>query len=172
MRPSCSLGETHLGYLGEVDRRRLEAFELREPCSAAELEFDVLSRRAELVPQYQPLPPFPASSATCRWSCRGRLPGPSWPRSWTAAAGPTLESIDYLDTFQGGNVPDGQAEPPLRPALPPPGADADRRGSRAAVKAIVDACAARFEAVTARLSERGDSRDETGFTFAPRSGRR
>src|SRR5262249_41545708 len=53
------LGATHLGYLGEVDRAQLPAFELREPCAAVELEFDVLLQLAMMVAQYHPLPAFP-----------------------------------------------------------------------------------------------------------------
>ena len=45
------LGDTHLGYLGEIDDEQLKVFELRQACGAVELEFDVLLSRANLVAQ-------------------------------------------------------------------------------------------------------------------------
>src|SRR5262245_14996392 len=50
-----SLGETHLGYLGEIESGVLESFELRSACSAAELVFDVLMHRARVVSTYLPV---------------------------------------------------------------------------------------------------------------------
>ncbi|MEJ7639748.1 MAG: phenylalanine--tRNA ligase subunit beta, partial [Singulisphaera sp.] len=55
-----SLAGTHLGYLGEVVADRLDAFELRAPCAVAELSFDLLQARGELVPIHHAMPPFPA----------------------------------------------------------------------------------------------------------------
>ncbi len=125
------LGETHLGYLGEIDQGQLDVFELREKCAAAELEFDVLLQMADAgratpsaaaVPGRGPRP----------FARRGdALPWAELCETVVQAAGPTLETVRYLDTFQGGNISDARAERPFQHGLPAPGADADRRGSRA-----------------------------------------
>ncbi len=75
------------GWIGEVARSRLDALELREPCSAVELDLGTLIDRADLVPQDRPLPPFPGWPATCRWSSRPRCPGATWPARWAGREG-------------------------------------------------------------------------------------
>ncbi len=76
------LGDIHLGYLGEIDRVRLQEFELREACGAAELEFGVLLREARLVARHHPLPPFPAvvRDLSLEWhkTCLGRTYRKPW----------------------------------------------------------------------------------------------
>src|SRR5207253_2907103 len=102
------LGETHLGYLGEVDRAQLQAFELREPCAAAELEFVVLLQCAIMVPQHHPLPLFPAVVRDLSLVVARDLLWAELSETVVRAAGPTLEAVPYLDTFRGGNLPEDQ----------------------------------------------------------------
>jgi phenylalanyl-tRNA synthetase beta chain len=98
------VGEIHLGYLGEIDKAQLEAFELRESCTAAELEFGVLLERARLVATHRPLPPFPAVVRDLSLVVSRMLPWSQLCEVVIEAAGPTLESTEYLDTFVGGNL--------------------------------------------------------------------
>ena len=60
----------------------------------------------------------------------------------TKAAGPTLEEITYLDTFQGGNVPEGKQSLHFGLRFRHPGRTLTGDEVERAVKAIVDACAA------------------------------
>jgi phenylalanyl-tRNA synthetase beta chain len=141
------LGGTHLGYLGEVARETLDALEIRTNCSAAELEFGVLIDRANLVPQYRPLPPFPAVSRDLSLVVDRSLPWGELSAAAAQAAGPTLEAVDFLDTFHGGNVPEGKHSVHFglrfrHPERTLTGEEVDR-----SVKAVIDACASRFEAV-------------------------
>jgi phenylalanyl-tRNA synthetase beta chain len=140
------LGETHLGYLGEVEPGRLEAMELRGSCSAAELEFDVLMNQAELIARYHPLPPFPAVVRDLSLEVDRSLSWADLSRAATEAAGPTLVAVEYLDTFQGGNLaPDRESAhfslTFRHPERTLTGEEADR-----AVKAVVDACVMKFQA--------------------------
>jgi len=62
------------------------------------------------------------------------------------AAGPTLTAIEYLDTFQGGNLPEDRQSVHFSMTFRHPertltGEEVDR-----AVKSAVDACAANFQA--------------------------
>ncbi len=135
-----------LGFIGEVARATLDTFELRESASAAELDLGLLIESSGLVPQYRPLPPFPAVARdlslvvprTLAWSDLSRVVG--------EVAGKTLESVVYLDAFQGGNLPaDRQSlHFGLRFRHPERTLTGDEVGQ--AVKTIVDACANRFEA--------------------------
>ncbi|HMB04537.1 MAG TPA: phenylalanine--tRNA ligase subunit beta [Isosphaeraceae bacterium] len=140
------LGGAHLGYLGEVDRSRLDALELRGACSAAELRLDVLIARADLAPQYRPLPPFPAVARDLSLVVPQSLAWSDLAAAVTKAAGPTLEEVVYLDTFRGGNVPEGKQSLHigLRFRHPERTLTGDEVGR--GVEAIVDACAARFDA--------------------------
>ncbi|HEV3163129.1 MAG TPA: phenylalanine--tRNA ligase subunit beta [Isosphaeraceae bacterium] len=140
------LADAHLGYLGEVDSAQLEALELRGACSAAELSFDLLLERAQLVPRYRPLPPFPAIARDLSLVVPESLAWADLADAVRHAGGPTLESLAYLDTFQGGNLPPGWQSVHFglrfrHPERTLTGDEADR-----AVKTIVEACAARFGA--------------------------
>jgi phenylalanyl-tRNA synthetase beta chain len=140
------VGGTRLGLIGEIDAARLEALGHRGTCSAAELSLDVLQGRAELIPRYRPLPPFPAVSRDLSLVLARSTPWEELADVARQAAGNTLESLEYLDVFVGGDLPDGKhslhfglrfrhAERTLT------GEEVDR-----AVKAVVDACASRFQA--------------------------
>jgi phenylalanyl-tRNA synthetase beta chain len=141
-----SLGGTHLGYLGEVSPATRDAFELREACTAAELDLAVLEAQAVLVAGYRPLPPFPAVARDLSLVVSQSLAWSDLARAVTQAAGPSLESIDYLDTFQGGTVPAGKQSLHFGLRFRHPERTLTGDEVEHAVRAIVDACAARFEA--------------------------
>jgi phenylalanyl-tRNA synthetase beta chain len=100
------VGETHLGFLGEVSPARVEAFELRDGCTAAELEFDVLLARARLVARHRPLPPFPPVVRDLSLVVPRTLSWSDLAATVRESGGPQLVAVEYLDTFQGGNLAD------------------------------------------------------------------
>ena len=140
------LGATHLGYLGEVDRAQLAAFELRDPCAAAELEFDVLLRLATMVAQYHPLPAFPPVVRDLSLVVAQALPWGEVFDTVVRAAGPTLESVHYLDTFRGGNLPEDQQSVHFSMVFRHPERTLTGEEVEHAVRSVVEGCAARFEA--------------------------
>jgi phenylalanyl-tRNA synthetase beta chain len=135
-----------LGYLGEIERARLDALELRGACSAAELLLDVLMARADLVPQFRPLPPFPAVSRDLSLVVPQALPWSELASTVTRGAGPTLEEVVYLDTFRGGNVPEGKQSLHFGLKFRHPERTLTGEEVERGVRAIIDACAARFDA--------------------------
>jgi phenylalanyl-tRNA synthetase beta chain len=140
------LGETHLGYLGEIDKARLEAFELRERCAAAELEFGVLLERARLVPTHHPLPPFPAVVRDLSLVVADTLPWSRLCEVVTEAAGPTLESSEYLDTFVGGNLSEGSQSVHFSMVFRHRERTLTGEEVERAVKSVVDACESQLAA--------------------------
>ena len=142
------LGETHLGYLGEVDPGPARgAWSFAGGCSAAELEFDVLLDPAGWSRRYQPLPPFPAVVRDLSLVVdqlielgrprsrggRGRRTGRSRQSNTStrsrAATSPTgQQSVHFGMTFR-------------HPERTLTGEEVDR-----AVKSVVDACARKFQA--------------------------
>ncbi len=127
-------------------RDRLDALELREACAAAELDLGVLTRRAVLVPRHRTLPPFPSVERDLSLVVARSLPWAELSEAVTRAAGPTLEAVDFLDTFAGGNVPEGRHSVHFglrfrHPERTLTGEEVDR-----SVRSVVDACASRFEA--------------------------
>ncbi|MFI5460647.1 MAG: phenylalanine--tRNA ligase subunit beta [Isosphaerales bacterium] len=141
------LGETHLGYLGEIDQAQLSLFELREKCAAVELEFDVLLDRADLVARNRPLPPFPAVVRDLSLVVARALPWSELCEAVIGAAGPTLETVQYEDTFRGGNIAEGDESVHFSMVFRHPERTLTGEEVECAVKAVVEACEARFHSV-------------------------
>jgi phenylalanyl-tRNA synthetase beta chain len=140
------LDGAHLGYLGAVDRSHLEALELRGECTAAELEFGVLQSKANLIPQHHTLPPFPAVTRDLSLVVARTLPWAELASAATTAAGSTLESVEFLDTFQGGSLPEGKHSLHFALRFRHPERTLTGDEVERSVKAVVDACSARFDA--------------------------
>ena len=95
------------GFLGEVSAEKRNVFELKDGCSAAELEFGLLLARAELTPQYRRLPQYPGVGRDLSMVVPVSLAWSELAAEVRKAAGPLLETLEFLDTFQGGNIPEG-----------------------------------------------------------------
>lgn len=101
------LNGERLGFLGEVSAEKREFYELREGCSAAELEFGVVVDRADLSPRYRRLPQYPGAARDLSMVVPVSLAWAELAREVQTVGGTLLESLDFLDTFQGGNIPRG-----------------------------------------------------------------
>jgi phenylalanyl-tRNA synthetase beta chain len=137
------LGDTRLGYAGEVSRERSEQHDLRVPCGAAELDLQVLIDHARLVPQACRLPLFPAVARDLSLVVDRSLPWATLAATVRSAAGPLLDSLEFLDTF---DLPDEKHSLHfglrfLHPERTLTGEEVER-----AVQAVVDASAANFGA--------------------------
>ena len=62
------------------------------------------------------------------------------------AAGPTLEAVEYLDTFRGGNVPEGSQSLHFGLRFRHPDRTLTGEEVERAVAAVVEACRVRFGA--------------------------
>lgn len=132
-----------IGHIGEVARAALDRFELRDACAAAELDLTRLIDGAVLVPQARAMPSFPAVARDLSLVVERSLPWSALAQAAAEAGGPTLERLDFLDTF---DLPEGRHS--LHFGLRFQHAERTLTGEEVetAVQAIVAACASRFGA--------------------------
>ena len=140
------LGGEPLGFLGEVDRAKLDDWELRNAASAAELDLGMLIRRAVLVPRNHPLPPFPAVARDLSLVVDRSIPWSELAASATSAAGSTVESVEFLDTFHGGTIPEGKHSVHFGLKFRHPERTLTGEEVERSIRAVVDAFSARFGA--------------------------
>jgi len=143
---ALALGETHLGYLGEIAPEQLASQNLKASCAAAELELQALMANSNLVPRARTLPSFPAVARDLSLVVSLSLEWADLARTARDAAGRDLESIEFLDTFQGGDLPvDRQS---LHFGLRFRRADRTLTGDEVdrAIQRVIDACVSRFGA--------------------------
>ncbi len=140
------LGDTHLGYLGEIDGAQLQQFELRESCAAAELEFDVLLRQGRIVAQHRALPAFPPVVRDLSLVVAQDLLWAELSEIVVRSAGSTLEAVQYLDTFRGGNLSEGMQSVHFSMVFRRPERTLTGEEVEGFVRAVVQACEARFQA--------------------------
>jgi phenylalanyl-tRNA synthetase beta chain len=97
-----------LGILGEVSPAVCERYGAAPPPSAAELDFDLLVRAAQLDRSYSKLPAHPAAVRDLAVVVDEAVP---WARIEGAIRDlriPILESIEFFDLFRGKQVPAGK----------------------------------------------------------------
>ncbi len=140
------LGGDFFGTIGELDRASAESFGIRGAVSLAELSFDLLQELAVLVPQYRPTYAYPPVERDLSLVVEQSLPWSELAAAARSAAGPSLESLEFLDTFAGGTIPEGRHSLHFglrfrNPARTLTGDEVDR-----AVQSVIDTCSARFGA--------------------------
>jgi phenylalanyl-tRNA synthetase beta chain len=89
-----------LGYVGELSAEGLRQFDLRGAAAVAELRLSPLIDAAELVPQYQPLPAFPAVARDINLVVDQAVRWSDLAATATGSAGDCLERLEYRDTYR------------------------------------------------------------------------
>ncbi len=146
---SCAelfVGGVHFGFLGEIDQAALAQFELRERCVAAEVDFDVLLNRGDLVAQLRPLPPYPPVVRDLSLVVARALQWGELREVVVKGAGSTLEAVTYLDTFQGGNLAGDKQSVHFSMVFRHPERTLTGEEVERAVRSVVEACELRFSA--------------------------
>lgn len=140
------LDDVYLGALGEISQDRRDRQDLRGGCAGAELDLNVLISKARLVPQHRPLPAFPAVDRDLSLVLPVELPWAELAAEARRAGGPLLESLEFLDTFAGGDIPTGRHSLHFGLRFRHPKRTLTGEEVETAVRAIVDACARQFDA--------------------------
>lgn len=94
------LGESPLGFLGELSPEGLKEFELRSAATVAEVDIAPLLDAAVLIPKHQPLSPYPAVSRDLNLVVDESVTWASIASTVRATAGAPLESLEYQDTYR------------------------------------------------------------------------
>ena len=92
------------------------------------------------------LPPFPAVVRDLSLVVARALQWSELCQAVVTAAGPTLETVRYEDTFRGGNVPDEAESVHFSMVFRHPERTLTGEEVERAVKSVVDACESRFRA--------------------------
>lgn len=98
-----------LGYLGELSEAGLKKAELRNPCSVAEIDLDLLIESAELVVTAQPLSTYPAVSRDLNIVVDESVTWAEVEQITAKAGSELLESISYQETYRDAKkLPEGK----------------------------------------------------------------
>jgi phenylalanyl-tRNA synthetase beta chain len=89
-----------LGYAGHLSAEAVKQADLRGPCVVAELKLAPLVEHAELVPQYAPLPAFPAVSRDLNLVVNESVLWAQIAATVRAHGGAELEAVEYRDTYR------------------------------------------------------------------------
>ena len=101
-REACQLrlGDKVLGLLGSVSKAGRKRIGLRRPTVVAELRLATLIEYCELVPQFEPLSPYPSIDYDFNFIVSEEVRWADLAATATEAAGSVLESIDYQETYR------------------------------------------------------------------------
>lgn len=94
------LDDEELGFLGQVSEDGLQRFSLRSPTVVAELRLDTIEKAAELIPQYEPLSPYPQTSRDVNLIVADDLAWSHLETTVIEAAGELLEDLIYQETYR------------------------------------------------------------------------
>ena len=92
-----------LGYVGQLCAAGQKQNDLRGPAIVAELKLAPLFERADLIPQYVPLPAFPAVSRDLNLVVDEAVRWAQIAATVRRNGGPDLESLVYRDTYRDAN---------------------------------------------------------------------
>jgi phenylalanyl-tRNA synthetase beta chain len=89
-----------LGYVGQLSAAGQKRSDLRGPAVVAELKLAPLCERADLIPQYVPLPAYPAVSRDLNLVVDEGVRWAEIAGTVRRNGGPDFESLEYCDTYR------------------------------------------------------------------------
>ena len=99
------LNGEHWGWFGELDRSVTDQLDLRDACVAAEIDLSLLEQSANLRPEFEELPRFPASTRDLNFVLDESVTWSQLEEAVTNVAGPNFESISFSGQFRGKQLP-------------------------------------------------------------------
>jgi phenylalanyl-tRNA synthetase beta chain len=99
---SCrlELGGKTFGFLGRISAEGLKQFDLRGQTTVAELKLSLLYEAANLMPQYAPLPPYPAVTRDINLVVAESVRWAEIAATIRANGSPICEGLEYCDTYR------------------------------------------------------------------------
>ncbi len=102
------VGEESVGCFGELHPEIAEEMGFAQRVCIAELNADIVSKVASLVPKFDQLPSYPASIRDMALVVDVDLTYQKLVKAMREAGGELLESIDLFDVYAGEQVPEGK----------------------------------------------------------------
>jgi phenylalanyl-tRNA synthetase beta chain len=102
------LGGQRIGILGVVAESVQSALDLRAPVVAAEIMLSPLVEGANLIAKAQPVPDQPAVDRDLNFDLEELVSWSELEGTIRGAAGPFLESLEFVDLYRGKQVADGR----------------------------------------------------------------
>jgi len=103
-----------VGSLGPIHPDVMDAFELRAPSVAVELDLSALVDLGESPVTFVPLPRFPSSARDMAVVVKSTVPAGDVELVARAAAAEMAERVELFDRFEGGSIPAGHVSLALR----------------------------------------------------------
>jgi phenylalanyl-tRNA synthetase beta chain len=94
------IGDEVFGFVGRLSEEGVKRFDLRGPTTVAEVRLGPLFQAANLVPRYEPLPPYPAVTRDLNLVVDEPVRWADVAATVRSSAGPLLEGIEYRDTYR------------------------------------------------------------------------
>ena len=105
---ALSVGETDVGWFGEVTHETREAFDLPAPVFLAELSLTALCALPAVTPRYQPLPRFPSVQRDLALVVSADVTAGEIEAAIRALDVPWLARLQVFDVYAGGQVGSGR----------------------------------------------------------------
>lgn len=141
---SCalSIGGKRCALIGRVDAATMKLFKLTRPCTVAEVNLELLSVDALLIPQARAVSPYPAISRDFNFIVEEAVRWSDLAKTVKDSAGAWLETIDYRETFRDEKK-DGAGMKRLLLSITLRSDEGTLTGDQAesTCQAIIDACA-------------------------------
>lgn len=94
------------GALGEVSRKVLDAFDIKEKVFVFEADADLIVERSSPARSFSELPKYPAVSRDISLVASRRTPNADIIDAIRASAGPTLKDVRLIDRYTGKQIPE------------------------------------------------------------------
>ncbi len=101
-------GDCPLGAMGRISAETAKFFDLRAKYCFAELDFLAMTERAALNPKFSPLPRFPAIERDIAIVVDDAVGWRNVKETVCAADAANLRSVDFVDIYQGKQLPKGK----------------------------------------------------------------
>jgi phenylalanyl-tRNA synthetase beta chain len=89
-----------IGYIGELSKSGMKEYDLRRPCSVAEIDVQALIEVADLVPQHKQISDQPTITRDFNFVVDESLQWSELSRSVASSAGEFFESVEFVEIFR------------------------------------------------------------------------
>ena len=103
-----TVGETLLGYIGEIHPAVQENYDIGVRVYIASLSLEALFAHRTVEHVYKPLPKYPAVTRDLALLCDEDLPVLTMEKAIQKACGHILERVELFDVYRGQQVPQGK----------------------------------------------------------------